>query len=346
MCPLVAELKLRENTEVIVCVTGQHKELLYDVLEAFGILPDYELSIMKEGQTLSEITCKVIKGITDIILFERPDTVLVHGDTTTAFSATLAAFYCGVDVGHIEAGLRTYNIHSPYPEEFNRRAIALVAKYHFAPTEGARDNLLREGCDEKRIFVTGNTAIDALRYTVRKGYLHPLLEETKNRRIILLTMHRRENIGEPMRCIFKALRKIVKEYEDVCVIYPMHPNPKVREIAYEVFCECDRILLTEPFGVLDFHNFLAKSYLTVTDSGGIQEEAPYFGIPVLVARDTTERPEGIEAGTARLIGREEKSVYQSIKCLLDDSILYTKMSQAKNPYGDGFSSARIAAVLK
>ncbi len=345
MCPLVKELKNRKNFEVSVCVSGQHEALLSDVLNAFEIIPKYNLSLMRQGQNLSELTSKAIDSISRVLMSERPDTVLVHGDTTTAFSAALAAFYCGADIGHIEAGLRTYNIFSPYPEEFNRRAISLVSKYHFAPTESAKENLLSEGYDESHIFVTGNTAIDALRTTVREDYTHPALDAFAGYKIIMLTLHRRESIGTPMRNVFRALRRIAKEHKDVCIIYPVHPNPRVRKIAHAELCDCERILLTEPLGVLDFHNFLARCYMTLTDSGGIQEEAPHLGKPVLVARNTTERPEGISAGTARLIGCKEVDVYQSVKLLLDDSSLYSEMAQSKNPYGDGFASSRIADIL-
>ena len=345
MCPLIAELRARGSAKISVCASGQHKEMLCDVLDAFGVRPDHELSIMKKGQTLSKITYKATEGLSNMLLLERPDLVLVHGDTATAFCGALAAFYAKIDVGHVEAGLRTYNLYSPYPEEFNRRAISLIAKYHFAPTESAKQNLLREGIDKKSVFVTGNTAIDALRTTVRKNYSHPALQNADNRRIIMLTMHRRENIGAPMKNVFRALYRITEEYPDTCVIYPMHPNPEVREIARAELGKSKSVYLSEPLGVLDFHNILARSYIAVTDSGGIQEEAPHLNKPVLVARDTTERPEGIQAGTAKLIGCEAQNVYQSIKRLLDDPVLYTKMSQAQNPYGDGFASARIANVL-
>ena len=345
MCPLVAELKALGNCNVIVCTTGQHKELLCEVLDAFCVVPDYKLSIMKEGQSLSDITCRVVEGISRLLLREHPDIVLVHGDTTTAFATSLAAFYCGIAIGHVEAGLRTYNIHSPYPEEFNRCAISLLAKYHFAPTEAAKKNLLREGHNEKSIFVTGNTGIDALRFTVREDFCHELLSKAEGRRIIMLTMHRRENIGAPMRNVFCALKRIAEEYSDVCVIYPIHPNPKVREIVLAELCGSERIFLCEPLGVFDFHNFLARSNLIVTDSGGIQEEAPYFKKPVLVVRDTTERPEGVEAGTLRLVGTDFVSVYKNLKLLLDDTAVYHSMAQAKNPFGDGFASSRIADVV-
>lgn len=345
MCPLVAELKARGLSDVIVCTTGQHKELLCEVLDAFCVVPDYKLSIMQEGQSLSDITCRVVEEISKILLCEHPDIVLVHGDTTTAFAASLAAFYCGIAIGHVEAGLRTYNIYSPYPEEFNRRVISLLAKYHFAPTESAKNNLLRENCNEKNIFVTGNTGIDALRYTVRQDFSHELLSKAGDRRIIMLTMHRRENIGVPMQNVFCALKRIVEEYSDVCVIYPVHPNPKVREIVLASLSGVERVFLCESLGVFDFHNFLARSYMIVTDSGGIQEEAPYFKKPVLVVRDTTERPEGVEAGTLRLVGTDFVSVYQNLKLLLDDKDVYYAMAQSKNPYGDGFASSRIADVV-
>lgn len=346
MCPLVMEMKERKSVNAVVCTSGQHRELLSEVLDSFGIIPDHALSVMQREQSLSTLTCNVIESVTRVIEAERPDLVLVHGDTSTALSAALSAFYCGVDVGHVEAGLRTYNIKSPYPEEFNRRAISLVAKYHFAPTERARANLLVEGVDAKGIFVTGNTAIDAMRLTLRENYTHSTLDRLAGRRIIMLTMHRRENLGENMRGAFRALRRIVEEYEDVCAVYPMHPNPRVRRIAEEELAACERIYLIEPLGVFDFHNFLARCYMVLTDSGGIQEEAPYLGKPVLVVRNTTERPEGIEAGTARLVGCEENGVFEGVRLLLEDRDLYFEMAQAKNPYGDGYASSRIVDILE
>lgn len=346
MCPLVIELKQRENIKTSVCVSGQHREMLDSVLDAFGVTPDYDLSIMRQGQSLLDITSGVLEGIYRLLERERPDVALVHGDTSTAFAAALACFYAGVEVGHVEAGLRTYKPRSPYPEEFNRRAIALIAKYHFAPTERARENLLCEGCDSSSVFVTGNTAIDALCTTVKENYSHPALEWARGRRIILLTAHRRENLGEPMRNIFRALRGIVEEYSDVCVIYPIHLNPSVRVIARDELLSCEKIRIIEPLGVLDFHNFMRKCYMIITDSGGIQEEAPALSRPVLVARDTTERPEGIEAGTLRLVGTDEREIYESVKLLLEDGRIYESMARAKNPYGDGFASRRIADILE
>ena len=345
MCPIIMELRERKTIKAVVCTSGQHRELLGDVLESFGVIPDYLFSAMKKEQSLSTLTCNIIESVTRALETERPDLVLVHGDTSTALCAALSAFYCGIDVGHVEAGLRTYNIKSPYPEEFNRRAISLVAKYHFAPTERSRANLLVEGVDEKGIFVTGNTAIDAMRLTLRDDYINPALEELADYRIIMLTLHRRENIGENMRNVFRALCRIVEEYKDVCVLYPAHPNPKVRRIAEQEFAMRERIHIIEPLVAFDFHNFLARCYMVVTDSGGIQEEAPYLGKPVLVARNTTERPEGIEAGTARLIGCEEEGVYESVKLLLDKREVYFEMAQAKNPYGDGFAASRIVDFI-
>ena len=345
MCPVIYEMRERKTLNAVVCTSGQHKELLEDVLCAFGVISDYALSVMQKEQSLPTLTCNVIESVTRVLESERPELVLVHGDTSTAFSAALAAFYCGIDVGHVEAGLRTYNIKSPYPEEFNRRAISLVAKYHFAPTERARENLILEGIDKKKILVTGNTAIDAMRFTLSENYTHPVLESLKRYRIIMLTMHRRENLGENMRGVFRALSRIVEEYADVCVVYPTHPNPQVRRIANEELCGEERIFLIDPLGVFDFHNFLAHSYMILTDSGGVQEEAPYLGKPVLVARNTTERPEGIEAGTARLIGCEEEGVYESVKLLLDKREVYFEMAQAKNPYGDGYAASRIVDFI-
>ena len=346
LCPLIKELKSRKDLHISVCVSGQHKELLQDVLDAFEIVPDYDLALMQKDQSLSSLTSKCVSAVSQVLLTERPNVVLVHGDTTTAFCSALSAFYLGIDVGHVEAGLRTYNIKSPFPEEFNRCAISLLAKYHFAPTDRAKANLIAEGCDERRVFVTGNTAIDALRFTVRKDYSHPLLNSFADCKIILVTLHRRENLGEPMINVFKALRRIAQDCEDVCIIYPAHPSPRVRSLARKELCECERILITEPLGVLDFHNFLARCYLTLTDSGGIQEEAPHLGKPVLVARNTTERQEALDSGTACLIGCDEEDVYRSVKLFLDDPFLYAKTSQAQNPFGDGFASSRIADILE
>jgi len=346
MCPLVKELKSRATMETIVCVTGQHKEMLQQVLDAFNVVPDFNLSIMKERQDLFDVTTRILESIKAVLKKEKPDVVLVHGDTSTTFATALACFYLQISVGHVEAGLRTYNILSPYPEEFNRQAVSIISKYNFAPTELAKQNLLNEGKDSKTIFVTGNTAIDALNTTVRCDYYHPELEWAENSKLILITAHRRENLGIPMENMFRAIRRVIDEHHDVKAIYPIHMNPVVREIAERELGECDKIHIIEPLDVIDFHNFLNKSYLILTDSGGIQEEAPSLGKPVLVMRDTTERPEGIDAGTLKLVGTEEESIYSSFKLLLDDYDEYEKMSHASNPYGDGFASVRIADILE
>ena len=346
MCPLIKELKTRESINVKVCVTGQHKEMLQQVLECFKIVPDYNLEIMKDKQTLFDITTNIISKIKPVLENERPDIVLVHGDTTTTFVTALCAFYMQIPVGHVEAGLRTYNIYSPYPEEFNRQATGIIAKYNFAPTEKAKQNLLNEGKDKNSIFVTGNTAIDALKTTVKADYCNEIFDWVGNDRLIMLTAHRRENLGKPLENIFNAVNKISKEYDDIKVVYPVHKNPVIREIANKIFEGNEKVKLIEPLEVLDFHNFLAKSYLILTDSGGIQEEAPSLGKPVLVLRDTTERPEGIEAGTLRLVGTEQKKVYNNIKLLLNNSKEYEKMSKASNPYGDGFACKRIADIIE
>lgn len=346
MCPLVKELKTRKSLETVVCVTGQHREMLRQVLDAFAVTPDYDLSIMQSGQTLFDVTGKILAGMKNILEEAKPDIVLVHGDTSTTFVSALACFYLQIPVGHVEAGLRTYNIYSPYPEEFNRQAVGILAKYNFAPTEISRDNLIREGKDPSSIYVTGNTAIDALKTTVREDFSHPDLDWAKDSRLITLTAHRRENLGAPMRHIFTAIRRIVDEFPDIKVIYPVHMNPRVREAADSIFHGCDRIRLIEPLDVLDFHNFLARSYLILTDSGGIQEEAPSLGKPVLVLRDTTERPEGIKAGTLKLAGTDENTIYKEFKELLTNETLYHTMSHASNPYGDGHASQRIADILE
>lgn len=345
MCPLVNELKKRESIKTVVCVTGQHRQMLDSVLETFGVIPDYDLSIMKDKQTLFDVTVNILERIKSVLDEVNPDIVLVHGDTSTTFVTALACYYTQTDVGHVEAGLRTYDIYSPFPEEFNRQAVSIISKYNFAPTERAKNNLLKEGRDPNTIFVTGNTAIDALKTTVREDYTHPELEWVKGSRLITLTAHRRENLGEPMRHMFRAIKRIIDETPDIKVIYPIHMNPVVRSAANEIFGGCDRIHLIDPLDVLDFHNFLARSYLILTDSGGIQEEAPSLGKPVLVMRSTTERPEGVEAGTLKLVGTNEETIYSAFKTLLENENEYKKMSKASNPYGDGHTSERIADIL-
>ena len=346
MCPLVNTLKERENLQTVVCVTGQHRQMLDMVLDAFSVTPDYDLSIMKERQTLFDVTTNILERIREVLEKEHPDVVLVHGDTSTTFVTALACFYMQIPVGHVEAGLRTYNIYSPYPEEFNRQAVSIIAKYNFSPTELSRDNLLKEGHDPASIYVTGNTAIDALKTTVREGYTHPELEWASDSRLIMITAHRRENLGEPMHHMFRAIRRIIDEHPDIKAIYPIHMNPVVRQAADEELGDCDRVHIIEPLDVLDFHNFLSRSYLILTDSGGIQEEAPSLGKPVLVMRDTTERPEGIAAGTLKLVGTEEETIYNSFKELLEDKSVYDRMSRASNPYGDGLACQRIADILE
>lgn len=346
MAPVVLELKSRKSFNTIVCVTGQHRQMLDQVLDIFHIVPDYDLSIMKDQQSLFDITTNILNRIKDVLTKERPDVVLVHGDTSTTFVTALACFYLQIPVGHVEAGLRTYNIYSPYPEEFNREAVGIISQYNFAPTETSRNNLLKEGKRPETIFVTGNTAIDALKTTVRDDYRHPDLEWASDSRLILLTAHRRENLGEPMHSMFRAIRRIVDETPDIKVIYPIHMNPVVRKAAEDELGNSDRIRIIEPLDVLDFHNFMARSYLILTDSGGIQEEAPSLGKPVLVMRDTTERPEGIDAGTLKLVGTNEDIIYKSFHGLLNNSNEYERMSKASNPYGDGFSSLRIAEILE
>ena len=346
MCPLVNELKSRKNIETIVCVTGQHRQMLDQVLAAFNVEPDYDLSIMKDKQTLFDVTINILDRIRNVLEEVKPDVVLVHGDTSTTFVTALACFYMQIPVGHVEAGLRTYNIWSPYPEEFNRQAVSIISKYNFAPTELSRDNLIKEGKAEDSIYITGNTAIDALKTTVREDYTHPELEWAEGSRLIILTAHRRENFGEPMHQMFRAIRRIVDEHPDVKAIYPIHMNPVVRAAADEELGDCDRIRIIEPLEVLDFHNFLARSYMILTDSGGIQEEAPSLGKPVLVMRDTTERPEGIKAGTLKLVGTDEKTIYDNFKLLLTNKEAYDKMAKASNPYGDGFACKRIADILE
>ncbi len=345
MCPLVNELKKRKNVETIVCVTGQHRQMLDQVLEAFSVVPDYDLSIMKEKQTLFDVTTNILNRIKDVLGEVKPDVVLVHGDTSTTFVTALACFYLQIPVGHVEAGLRTYNIYSPFPEEFNRQAVGIIAKYNFAPTELSKQNLVKEGKAEETIYITGNTAIDALKTTVREEYIHPELEWAKDSRLIMLTAHRRENLGEPMHQMFRAIKRIVDEHDDLKVIYPIHMNPVVRQAAADIFGDDERFHIIEPLDVLDFHNFLSRSYLILTDSGGIQEEAPSLGKPVLVMRDTTERPEGIAAGTLKLVGTNEETIYNEFNRLLTDKAAYDKMAKASNPYGDGHACERIADVL-
>ncbi len=345
MCPVVKELKTRQKLDIVVCVTGQHREMLDQVLEVFNVAPDFDLSIMKSKQTLFDVTINILEKMKAVLEEVKPDIVLVHGDTSTTFVAALACFYLQIPVGHVEAGLRTYNIYSPYPEEFNRQAVGIVAKYNFAPTELSKENLLKEGKDPKKIYVTGNTAIDALKTTVRDDYYHERLKWAADSKLIMITAHRRENLGEPMRNMFGAIKRIVDEHKDIKAIYPIHMNPVVREAANELLGDCDRIRIIGPLDVLDFHNFMARSYLILTDSGGIQEEAPSLGKPVLVMRDTTERPEGIEAGTLKLVGTDEEVIYKTFKQLLEDQSEYDKMSKASNPYGDGFASKRIADIL-
>ena len=346
MCPLVLELRSRSFFDVKVCVTAQHRQMLDQTLEAFGIVPDYDLNIMKERQTLFDITTGVLDGIKPVLEETRPDVVLVHGDTSTTFLTALACFYLQIPVGHVEAGLRTYNIFSPYPEEFNREAVSIISKYNFAPTNRAKDNLINEGRDPRNIFVTGNTVIDAMRHTVTKDYKHPELEWVGNNKLIFITAHRRENLGDPMHRMFRAIRRVLDEHKDCRAIYPIHMNPVVREAADAELSGCDNIHIIEPIGVFDCHNFEARSFLCLTDSGGIQEECPSYGVPVLVMRDTTERPEGVDAGTLRLVGTDEEVIYSTFKQLIENKLEYEKMSRACNPYGDGNACKRIADILQ
>ena len=345
MCPLVNELKSRDGIKTIVAVTGQHREMLDQVLNTFGVVPDYDLSIMQAKQTLFDITVKVLEGMKKIIEECKPDLILVHGDTSTSFSTALAAYYLGVKVGHVEAGLRTYNIHSPYPEEFNRQGIGIVSEMNFAPTVTAKENLVREGKDPSTIFVTGNTVIDALKTTHQDDYSHPVIDSLKGNRMVLITAHRRENLDK-LRSMFSAVKRVLDEHDDVRAVYPIHPNPVVRQAASEVFKDDDKLQLIEPLNVIDFHNFMSRSYLILTDSGGVQEEAPGFGVPVLVLRDTTERPEGVAAGTLKLVGTDEEAIYSEFSLLLDDKAEYDKMSHAINPYGDGMACDRIADIIE
>ena len=346
MCPLVNELKTRDGIKTLVCVTGQHRQMLDQVLNAFSVTPDYDLSIMKDRQTLFDVTANILLRIKSVLQEVNPDVVLVHGDTSTTFVTALACFYMQIPVGHVEAGLRTYNIYSPYPEEFNRQAVSIISSYNFAPTELSKNNLIKEGKNPETIFVTGNTAIDALKTTVRADYKNEHLDWAADSRLIMITAHRRENLGEPMRNMFRAIRRVMDEHKDIKAIYPIHMNPAVREKAEQELSGCDRIRIIEPLDVLDFHNFLARSYLILTDSGGIQEEAPSLGKPVLVMRDTTERPEGIAAGTLKLVGTDEETIYNSFSKLLTDKSAYESMSKASNPYGDGHTCERIADILE
>ena len=345
MCPLVNELKTRRSIKTMVCVTGQHRQMLDQVLKVFSVEPDYDLSIMKDHQTLFDITTNILSQMKIVLEEEKPDVVLVHGDTSTTFATALGCYYLQIPVGHVEAGLRTYNIYSPFPEEFNREAVSIVAKYHFAPTELSRKNLVKEGKNPDNIYVTGNTVIDALKTTVREDYSHPEIEWAKGSRLVLLTAHRRENFGEPIHNMFRAIRRVLEDHTDVKILYPIHMNPVVRKAAKEEFENCNRVHIIEPLDVLDCHNIMARSYIILTDSGGIQEEAPSLGKPVLVMRNTTERPEGVEAGTLKLVGTDEKKIYNAFSRLLDDQNEYKSMAHAVNPYGDGLACKRIADIL-
>lgn len=346
MCPLVNELKKRNGIETCVCVTGQHKQMLEQVLDIFDVKPDYDLSIMKEGQTLFDISTSILEKVKPILEKEKPDIVLVHGDTSTSFVAALACFYMQIPVGHVEAGLRTYNIFSPYPEEFNRQAVGLISQYNFAPTKMAADNLIAEGKDKSTIYITGNTVIDAMQHTVKEDYSHPELEWVGDDKLIFITAHRRENLGQPMHSMFRAIRRVLEEFPDCKAVYPIHMNPIVRKAAEEELAQCERIHIIEPISVSDCHNFESRCYLCLTDSGGIQEECPSYGKPVLVMRDTTERPEGVAAGTLKLVGTDEETIYQNFKELLENKESYNKMAQAVNPYGDGNACKRIADILE
>ena len=346
MCPLILELKKRASIKTIVCVTAQHRQMLDQVLQTFGIIPDYDLNIMKDRQTLFDITTGVLNGIRSVLEEAKPDIVLVHGDTSTTFVTALACFYLQIPVGHVEAGLRTYNIYSPYPEEFNREAVSIISKYNFAPTPLSRENLIKEGKNPENIYITGNTVIDAMQHTVKKDYYHPELDWVGDDKLIFITAHRRENLGEPMHHMFRAIRRVLDEFSDVKAVYPIHMNPVVREAAEQELGDCKKIHIIEPIEVFDCHNFEARSYLCLTDSGGIQEECPSYGVPVLVMRDTTERPEGVEAGTLKLVGTNEETIYSTFKLLLENKDEYEKMSKACNPYGDGHACERIADILE
>ena len=346
MCPLVNELKSRKGIETIVCVTGQHRQMLDQVMNTFDIVPDYDLAIMKAGQTLFDVTSLILERMRAVLEKVVPSVVLVHGDTSTTFATALACFYLQIPVGHVEAGLRTYNLYSPYPEEFNRQAVGIIAKYNFAPTDLAAKNLQREGKDPATIYITGNTVIDAMKHTVRPDYSHPELDWVGNGKLIFITAHRRENLGDPMRHMFRAIRRVLNEHPECRAVYPIHMNPVVRKIANSELGDCRQIHIIEPLDVVDCHNFESRCHLCLTDSGGIQEECPSYGKPVLVMRDTTERPEGVEAGTLRLVGTSEEVIYRNFKELLVDQAAYNKMAHACNPYGDGFASKRIADILE
>jgi len=346
MCPLVNELKRRPSIKTVVCVTGQHRQMLDQVLTTFNVIPDYDLSIMREKQTLFDITTKILNGVKAVLEEEQPDVVLVHGDTSTTLATALACFYLKIPVGHVEAGLRTHDIYSPYPEEFNRQAVSIIAQYNFAPTKLAADNLIKEGRNPKKIYVTGNTVIDAMQHTVTENYTHSELEWVGNDKLIFITAHRRENLGQPMHNMFRAIRRVLDEHPDCKAVYPIHMNPVVRQIADAELGGCERIHIIEPIEVFDCHNFESRCFLCLTDSGGIQEEVPSYGKPVLVMRDTTERPEGIAAGTLKLVGTDEETIYKSFKLLLENKEEYDKMANACNPYGDGNACKRIADVLE
>lgn len=346
ICPLVNTLKKRPGIRTIVCVTAQHRQMLDQVLNTFGVVPDYDLNIMKERQTLFDITTNILNSFKEVLEKEWPDIVLVHGDTSTAFVTALACFYLQVPVGHVEAGLRTYNVYSPFPEEFNRQAVGIVAKYNFAPTQLAMDHLIQEGKDPATVYITGNTVIDAMQHTVREDYMHPELRWVGDRKLIFITAHRRENLGEPMHHMFRAIRRVLDEHPECRAVYPIHMNPLVRKAAEEELGGCEGIHIIEPIEVFDCHNFEARSFLCLTDSGGIQEECPSYGVPVLVMRGTTERPEGVDAGTARLVGTDEEMIYRNFKELLENKEAYEEMSHACNPYGDGYACERIADILE
>lgn len=346
MCPLVNELKTRKGLQTVVCVTAQHRQMLDQVLETFNVIPEYDLNVMKDRQTLFDITTNVLNGIKDVLEQVKPDVVLVHGDTSTTFVTALACFYLRIPVGHVEAGLRTHNLYSPYPEEFNRQGVDIISQFNFAPTQLAAENLINEGKNPKTVYITGNTVIDAMKHTVKDDYSHPELDWVGDDKLIFITAHRRENLGEPMHHMFRAIRRVLDEHPDCKAVYPIHMNPAVREAAEMELGDCDRIHIIEPISVVDCHNFEARCYLCLTDSGGIQEECPSYGRPVLVMRNTTERPEGVEAGTLRLVGTNEDIIYNNFKDLLNNQASYEKMAHACNPYGDGYASKRIADILE